>query len=202
MSKAKLIGLEDLPDNFRLLLEENFRKELFKKAVKSAGGFLKLAKKLEYDHSALTKVRRGFRKVKGESRTTFISVSLLKKLIQITNTSVEEVEKNITGITTNKAIARAKFPIYPSPELASLIGHSFGDGCTTKDRFKYVNQRKELVDEVKLYARIVFGAKGREYYVKKKRCYGINFPAIVGRLLFLSGGPLGRKTTQELRIPP
>ncbi len=201
MSIVKLIGLEDLPDNFRLLLEDNFRKQLFKKAVKNAGGFLKLAKKLEYDHSALTKVRRGFRKVKEEHRTTFIPVFLLKKLISMTNTNVKEVERNITGITTNKAIVRTKFPIHSSPELASLIGHSLGDGCTTKDRFKYVNKRKELVDEVKLYARIVFGANCREYYIEKKECYGIGFPAIVGRLLFFSGGPLGRKTTQTLKIP-
>lgn len=201
MGRVKLIGLEDLPNNFRLLLEDNFRKQLFKKAVKNAGGFLKLAKKLEYDHSALTKIRRGFRKVKEEHRTTFISVSLLKKLIRITSTNVEEVETNITGITTNKAIVRAKFPIHSTPELASLIGHSFGDGCTTRDRFKYVNKRNELVDEVKLYARIVFGANCREYYIEGKECYGIEFPAIVGRLLFLSGGPLGRKTTQKLKIP-
>jgi len=67
----KLIGLEDLPNKFKVYLEDNFRKKLIKDAVKKSGGFIKLSKELSFDWSNLCKLRRGYRLI--NKRKVFIS---------------------------------------------------------------------------------------------------------------------------------
>jgi len=197
----KLICLEDLPDNFKVQLEDSFRKELFSEAVKSSGGFLKLAEKLNFDHSSLTKIRRGYRLRKNKKFPAFMRIPLLRKLIEITKIDIRKVEKNIEGLVTNKAVIKVNLPICVTEELASLIGHAFGDGHVSTQRFKYVNKRKELVDEVKNYTNLIFGHEGREFYIKNKECFGIEFPGVVGHLLHLVGAVHGRKTVKEMSVP-
>jgi len=96
-------------------------------------------------------------------------------------------------------LANTRLPIYITPQLASLTGHVFGDGHVSKERFKYVNQRKELVEEVENYTKLIFGHDGRRFFYNG--CYGIEFPGVIGRLLSFIGVPLGRRTTQEFQVP-
>jgi len=125
----------------------------------------------------------------------------LKRLIKLTKLSTSSIEKNIVGVLTNKAVAYTKLPIFASEELASIIGNAFGDGYVSNQKFKYVNKRKELVIKVKENMRNVFGVNGREFYIKNKKCYGIEFPGVVGKLLIMVGAPNGRKTIQKTIIP-
>jgi len=123
----------------------------------------------------------------------------LKKLLKIINISISEVEKNVVGIAYNKLLVNTRLPVIASPELASLVGHALGDGHVSIERFKYVNQRKELTKEVKEYTELIFGHSGREFFYND--CYGIEFPGVIGRLLSFVGVPLGRKVTQKVKIP-
>jgi len=195
----KLIGLEDLPSNFKVYLDAGFRKELISEAVKKTGGFVKLSKEIDFDWSSLCKLRRGYRFIGNRKSLYFIKISLLKKLLKITSISFQETEKKVVGIAYSKTLIYAKLPIFSSPELASLVGHALGDGHVSCERFKYVNQRKELIDEVIQYTKLIFGHNGREFFYNG--CYGIEFPGIVGRLFGLIGVPLGRKVSQEFEIP-
>lgn len=197
----KLIGLEDLPNNFKVVLDDNFRKGLFEKAVKSAGGFLKLAERLEIDHSSLCKIRRGYRLINSRISPCYLRIPLLKKLLELSNINLAEGEKNIIGLITNKAVANVKLPIYPSKKLAAIIGHSLGDGHVSSQRFKYVNKGLELVDEVDTYTSRLFGSHGRRFYIWKKNCYGVEFAGVVGHLLGLVGSVHGRKVENPFGVP-
>ncbi|MEM5772961.1 MAG: hypothetical protein QXL86_01925, partial [Candidatus Aenigmatarchaeota archaeon] len=190
----KLIGLEDLPENFKVELKEEFRLKLFNKAVKKSMGFIKLAKILKIDWSSLTKIRRGYRLLKNRKSKAYMRIQLLKKLLKLTKTKTKVAEKNIIGLSTNKMEIYPKLPIFASKELASIMGNTLGDGYVSTQRFKYVNKRKELVMNVRENIKKVFGIVGREFYIKEKKCYGIEFPGIVGQLLIILGAPNGRKT--------
>jgi hypothetical protein len=197
----EVVNLENLPENFKVILDRSFRSDLFKKAVKEKGGFLKLSFFLGVDWSSLTKIRRGYRILKNKKSPAFLRVSLLKKLLQITKIPIKEAEENIIGIATNKKVAGCKLPIYSSEKLASLIGNTMGDGFVNKERFKYVNKRKELVEKVKRNVESIFKIDGREFFIEEKECYGIEFPGVIGQLLTLAGAPNGRKTSLNFCIP-
>jgi len=174
---------------------------LFKKAVESSGGFLKLSRRLNFDHSSLTKIRRGYRLRKGKKFPAFMRMPLLRKLIEITKIDIRKIEGSIEGLVTNKAVVKVNLPICTTEQLASLVGHAFGDGHVSTQRFKYVNKRKELVDEVKNYTNLIFGHEGRDFYIKNKECFGIEFPGVIGQLLHLVGVVHGRKTVKEMYVP-
>lgn len=126
---------------------------------------------------------------------------MLKKILEIDKIPLSETEKNVVGLATNKVLVKTKLPIYSSPELASIIGHSIGDGHVSNERFKYVNQRKELVERVKQNVSLIFGCVGSEFFVEEKVCYGIQYPAVIGKLLGMLGAPLGRKVTKNFSVP-
>jgi hypothetical protein len=195
----KLIELKDLPSNFKVYLDADFRKELISEAVKKTGGFVKLSKKINFDWSSLCKLRRGYRFIGNRKSLYFIKISLLKKLLVINNTSFQEAEKKVVGIAYSKTLVYTKLPIFSSPELASLVGHALGDGHVSCERFKYVNQRKELVEEVIQYTNLIFGHNGKRFFYNG--CYCVEFPGVIGRLLQLVEVPLGRKVIQEFEIP-
>ncbi len=195
----KLIGLEDLPDIFKVYLEDSFRKELISKSVRQVGGFVKLSKTIGFDWSSLCKLRRGYRILKGRKSVYFIKMPLLRKLLKLTGFTLQDIKKYVIGVAYSKHMIKVRLPIIASPELASLVGHAIGDGHASTERFKYINKSKELTSEVKIFAKEIFGVDGREYIYKG--CYGIEFFGIVGRLLSFVGVPLGRKVIQEFKVP-
>lgn len=201
MVKMKeLIGLEDLPHDFKVYLEDGFRKELISKAVKSAGGFVRLSKVVDFDWSSLCKLRRGYRILKGRRSAYFIKISLLMKLLELVGLTLEDIEKSVVGAAYSKHMVKVRFPILASPKLASLVGHAIGDGYVSTERFKYVSKTKELVHEVKGFIHEIFGTEGSDF-IDREIYYRVEFPGIVSRLLHLTGVPLGRKVTQEFKVP-
>lgn len=198
MKRTRLIGLNDLPDNFKIYLKDSFRRYLISKAVKKVGGFIKLSKTLDIDWSSLCKIRRGYRIIDDEQRINFIKIAFLKKILRIINLPISAAENQVVGIAYNKVMVKTKLPVFASPELASLVGHCLGDGHVSEERFKYVNQRIELVEEVINYTTIIFGHNGRRFFYND--CYCVEFPGIIGRLFSLTGVPLGRKVSQEFEI--
>ncbi|MBI2543154.1 MAG: hypothetical protein HYW24_03140 [Candidatus Aenigmarchaeota archaeon] len=195
---VRLIGLEDLLDGYKVYLEDSFRKELIRKAVEQTDGLVKLSKSVGVDWSSLCKIRRGYRILKGKQSIYFVKIGLLKKLLKLTQSSIRETEKHVTGIAYSKHMVKVKLPIIASTELASLVGHAIGDGHASTERFKYINKSKELTSEVKQFTKEIFGIDGRDFIYKD--CFGIEYPGIVGRLLSLIGVPLGRKVIQEIKI--
>jgi len=190
----KLIGLKDLPDNFRVGLEEDFREELFRKSIEKIGEVKELAKILKCCENTILNLRKG---------ASFIKASILKELSKITQTSFEKIELHINELKTRnkKRRIKVKFPIYASKELASLVGHCIGDGSLTNRQFSYFNTCKQLVDEVKNEVNIAFSTNIIPTEFEKDRGLEIEFPTSIARLLLLAGAPIGNKLLNEIRVP-
>lgn len=141
-------------------------------------------------------------------RTGVINLDMLNLILIKIDTSFDSIKNKIYSIKIGDGGIEAPntLPLYPSPELASLVAHCCGDGGIhlRNCRFEYTNSRKEIVEKVKEYANNVF--KFNDPYerqlqktntVVKKLIY----PSIIGSLLELAGAPRGRKTTIEFEIP-
>ena len=192
----KLIGLEDLPDNFGVKLEDGFREKFLDRAIFIAKGVKKLSELLNCDRTAIWQWKTG---------KILTKVSLLKKLSGITRYPLEEIESKIEYIrrkrTGDKDFIKIKFPILASPELASVIGHSIGDGNVSERQFSFFNQSIELVDEVIKNTNIAFDTDVVPEIFEKSGGKEIEFPTNIALLVNLAGSPIGEKVKRDFRIP-
>lgn len=190
----KLIGLKDLPDNFRVGLEEKFRLELFRKAIEKVGKVKRLAKVLKCCENTILNLRKG---------ASFIKAGTLRELSKITKISLEEIELHINELKTRnkKRKIKVRFPICASKELASLLGHGIGDGSLTNRQFSFFNTCKQLVNEVKNEVNIAFSTNINPTEFEKDGGLEIEFPTSIARLLPLAGAPIGNKLLHEFRVP-
>ncbi len=192
----KLVGLEDLPNNLGIKLEDNFRKEIFDRTVSIVGNVKKLSKLFKCDRTAIWQWKTG---------KILIKIVQLKKLSNLTKISLEEIESKIIGIRCkridNKDFIKIKFPVFSSSELASVIGHAIGDGNVSKRQFSFFNQRRELVDELIDNVRIAFNTDVIPKEFEKEDGWEIEFPTNISLLVNLSGAPLGKKVFTKFDIP-
>jgi len=192
----KLIGMRDLPDNLGVKLEDSFRKEIFDMAISIVCSVRKLSELLNCDRTAIWQWKTG---------KILIKISLLKKLSDLTKVPLKKVENKIIGIRCKRVdgndFIRIKFPIFSSPELASIIGHAMADGNITKRQFSFFNQRRELVDEVITNVRIAFRADVTPREFEKEGGWEIEFPTNISLLVSLSGAPLGKKVSKPFDVP-
>jgi len=195
----KIISLENLPNNFRIGLDTEFRKALFNTCIKKIS-MNSLVKELEYAKKTIETLRRGY--VSGgknkKIRRRFLKAKTLRKLAQIANVSFEKVESHITEINSVNASLKIKLPIYSTRELTSLIGHCFGDGYVGT-YFGYFNKCKDLIDEVRKNVECIFKLRGN--VIKNRGVYFLYFPGIVSQMLKLAGTPVGNKIKQILKVP-
>jgi len=192
----KLIELEDLPDNLGVKLEDKFRTELFDKAISIAGGVRKLSFILGCHRDSIRLWKNG---------AILTKIGILKKIAEITNTDIPAIESKIVAIrskrSNGKDFVKIKFPIFISPELASLVGHITGDGNLSKKQFSYFNQSRELVDEVINCTKFVFSSDIDPEEFEKADGWEIEFPKNLALILKLCGVPLGEKVSQNFQIP-
>jgi hypothetical protein len=106
----KLVGFEDLPDNFRVGLEKKFRKMLFDYATINTGGFSKLSYLLNYSAS-LRGIKNGVRKSNNKISKMHIRISLLKKLAKINDTLIKDIENNIIVLISGRISITIKLPL-------------------------------------------------------------------------------------------
>ena len=100
------------------------------------------------------------------------------------------------------------FPVYPSPELAGVIGDLIGDGHlqgSTKWRIDYTSKN---IGELNRFGKIMFqlfGVRGKIRPCKTNKFgktfnYGINCKPLA-RMLSLLGAPYGSKVLRNFSIP-
>lgn len=191
--KERIIHLEDLPGSFIIRLEDNFRKEWFTTLFKD--GSKNLAKNVGISRSYVYHLKNG--------RHHF-RLSLLKKIAEHGGIPLELVEKKVTEIISNRGgRIRIELPLQSSPEMASLIGHCFGDGSisTKKREFDYVNLDYARVLAVKELGRNVFKAEPTSEYQNKDGTYKIAFSSLIGEILGLFGATIGKKVETNLSVP-
>lgn len=190
----KLIGLDNLPENIKIELEENFRRELFRLARKKTLRSSKLARLLCVCMNTVLNLENGI---------LFISPEKVRKLSEITNIPLCEIEKHVIELKTRNRKNKLEFrlPIKSSKELASLIGHCMGDGHLSERQFSFFNTNRELVDEVITNVQKAFSSNVIPNEFQKCGGWEIGFPTNIGRLISLVGGPMGAKVFTPFRVP-
>jgi hypothetical protein len=101
--------------SFRLLIRDEFRSELFKRALEKEGSIIALAKKLKCDRNSIRNMKIGIRK--------FIKWQILQKLLEIAEIQIEEAEPHILAVKGGSSgkITKVKFPIRESPNWHYLL---------------------------------------------------------------------------------
>ena len=195
-----LVSLEDLPSNFHVDLDENFRKFLFEKA-RSNETWIFLAKKIRYSRERLTCLKRGYRTVHSKKEKNLININLLKELSKISHTSLEKVKKHVVAVRIGRGKCYSlKLPINESTELASVTAHSFGDGHLNNSNLFYYNENEGLVKSFVTDVKKVFGYIEPIIYYDGKGTTVV-FPVVVAQILSLIGGVKFNKTLQDYDIP-
>lgn len=205
MNKTK-IGIDELPSNFYVYLEEDFRKKLFDQAIYVSGDKKALAKLLEVCVDTITILRKGKYFGKREFDKAFMNIQFLRKMLKLTNISVSEAESSVISLKGKSGrVFYMNLPIPIDENLASLLGHSFGDGGLDQDfAFKYVNKEPRLLQEVQAAVKNVFGdfeIKARLKTGGGEPRYEYKYPAVIGHILHVLGAPVGSKVKQEMNIP-
>lgn len=183
------IHLNNLSEAFHIELKQPFRNKLFNKIEKKFN-YKKASESLKISFSHYYHLKSGRYAIKAP---------MLIKLLKLAKIRVKECERNIALIKSNRGSkAKLVLPLKPSPELASLLGHCFGDGSITflKREFHYMNTDENLVEKVKYYIKRVFGIEIIQ--AKKNR---ITCSTLVGELLILIGAPFGDKLRSEKNVP-
>lgn len=92
-------------------------------------------------------------------------------------------------------------PIKQSTNLASLIGHSFGDGDISRIQFTFTNKSIELLKDVSEKVDSLPVNNLRPIIVKKKGVTTLVFPSLIKDILSTFGAPISNKITKSTVIP-
>jgi len=192
------IKLKDVMRNsFRFLIEDEFKLELFRKAIKKERMIKNLAKKLRCPPDSIRIMRIG--------QTKFIKWQIVKKLAEIVGVSEEELKSRTLAIKGGMSgkITEVKFPIKESPELALLVAKGMGDGTIEKDKFRFSfwNNEETLIKEVCEYVKKAIGKTKATINKTKDRRIQAKFCPFVAFVLHKAGVPVGNKTLQDFDIP-
>src|SRR3989338_71346 len=184
----KTMHFWELSDSARFILEEQFCKELAEKA--SNGNYYALAEKLGVSYPFVICLKRS---------EYSIPKKILVKLSELANLNLELVEKNIKEIKTRAGLSlKTKLPITGNEDIASLVGHVFGDGfvCSRRRQFEYSNTNSLLLCEVEELVEKQFGIKP---YTKNNTRIG--YPSIIGEILLQFGAPQAPKIYNKNLVP-
>jgi len=188
------IGLENLPENLIIKLEDDFREALFKK-IKRRISFQELANRIGISSAHVYHVKNGRHGLR---------IKTLKQLCELFDKRLDEIESHVSELVSNRgARARISLPIILSEEIARLLGHCFGDGSVSfrKKQFSYSNRDRKLVISVKAGVSKVFGAGPISEVRNKDGTFKVTFSSIVGEVLVAAGAPAGKKVNSQLDVP-
>ncbi len=183
------IHLSDLPDEFIIKLDGKSRLKLFGAIKSSEAPIIGVSRSFFYH---LKNNRHGFR------------LSLLRKFAIFARISLDQFEPHVTEILSNRGgRISVNLPIGVSVYLASLIGHSFGDGNISykKAEFDYVNKDKKLIEIVISDVEKLFGSTPTYYGSNGDGTFKATFSNLVGKILELAGAPRGSKVHSTCSVP-
>jgi hypothetical protein len=182
------IHLQNLPeDKIYIKLKEEFRKDLFNKAILEVGSYIKLCKFLNRDVGKFISGKyRTSLKIINRILTTFFLKNKVNLWKQIENNLEEITCGGIFGPGQALSIFNPCFPIKLSPELVNLLGHIVGDGTIFQEGsmygiIEYFNSEKILLENFAKNTTFVFG--NAEFKYNPKRKYAIRLPKVVGIIL-------------------
>lgn len=178
----------ELSERVRLHINDEYLKNLFDKA--SDGGLYKLAKTLNISYPFIIALRRGVYSIPSK---------ILVQLAIEANEDLYSIEDQIKEIGTRAGTkCKIKFPIKTTSQMASLVGHVFGDGYigNKKRQFEYCNDNINLLNEVRENVKIIFGLDPMTERINR-----IGYPTIVGEVLVKFGAHFSPKIRSEKLVP-
>lgn len=188
------IELKDLPEDFIIKLNDNFRKEFFEGMVKNCS-YKELSRKIGVSTSFMYHLKNGRHNPR---------IKMLKLMCQNDPIKIIQIQNNIEQIISNRgARISLKMPFEANAKLAVLVGHCFGDGniSTKKRQFDYVNKDQVLITQVKQIVRELFDCDPISDLKQKDGTFKVTFSTLIGELLVLFGAPKGQKVVQVTKIP-
>ena len=185
----KEIHFWELPDSIRIKLNRDYHKLLFRKLL-SYSNHGKTAKRLNISNSHVYHLK---------NRRYSLKPSQLVTISKILCEDPETIEESIESInTTRGGTARFKFPIIGNEEIASLVGHCYGDGSifTKKSQFKFCNFNKTSLNEVKKTVKKQFNTKS----INETETTA-TYSSLVGEILNKFGAHRGHKLRLNEDVP-
>lgn len=184
----------DLYKGHYIKLEPNLQKQIFKKAVKKAGGhFTKLERKLKTSRRTIAECSKGNRDPR---------ISTLLKVANFTNFPLDEIEKNIIQLSKSKFKPKLPFKLN-SPEGAEIRAAFLSDGHLPKSSIKpagYFAAELALHEILIKLCKNIFGDFNTRTYFDKET-YVTKFPAAIGSALELAGVARGDKRRVKILVP-
>lgn len=187
------IGLNELPDEFRVVINKHFLDRLLWHGKHKIGTWKKLAEKIKLSYGNLVDLRNGGIKS--------ISVTTLKALASVTGTTLEEIKKNCAYVSKARS-PPVKIPIHSTPQLAALVAHALGDGSIGERCFQveYKNKNVECIQEVLVAVKAISNVQV-SVSKNERDIYLIMLPATVGQVLCIAGAIRGNKTEKDFDVP-
>ena len=186
--EGQRVNIWDLSSNVRVCLNPRFARALFDKA---GPDMHQLANKIGISYPFVAQLRR---------QLYSIPFPILSKLSVLSGISLEEIQDQVVSVRTRAGTSiNMYFPIAGDERIASLVGHVFGDGYVgnPKKQFEYCNNNPQLLDEVKVSIKSLFGIDPMT-----QRWNRIGYPSIVGEILLAFGAPIAPKIRNKNLIPP
>lgn len=192
-----LIGMLELAKlGFYVELKEKFRKLVRKKIYKKFETLKQFSVQTKIISSSyLSSILKA---------SGYTELAVWLRICKVLDVSVGSFKENILKIRAKNGkffLKLEQLPILTSSDLASLVGHGFGDGHITEEGcLEYTNKEMSLHTEV---LRIIYKLFGVNEYAEndrknvKRRRYNV----IVGKITHLAGVPKGNKITQSFSVP-
>jgi intein/homing endonuclease len=130
-----------------------------------------------------------------------IRINKIKEIGEKLNLNFKNITEIIRSMRSNSTTLNSNnFPIKGSPELASLVGHCFGDGHISDRRFTYTNKEPKLINDV---IEKVYTLPFRNVILLKRfhKATTIEFPKLVRDVLVVAGAPIGNKVKKPFHLP-
>jgi len=190
-----MINLEDLIEvdpNISVIIKNDSLKEI-KNKILSNCSIRQFSKIVDCSPSFLSNLLN--------NRIKSCKFIFIQKVTKILNLKPNEIiEKVISRCRLNCFIPIEAFPIKKSPIMANLVGHAFGDGHIGPISFAYSNKNRNLIDDVISNAKKL-SVNNVTYNSRYHKATNIQFSKLVRNILILAGSPIGRKTSQILKVP-
>jgi intein/homing endonuclease len=182
----------DFPENIRIYLADEFRLKLFNKLKEICGSRYRLAKILKLHPMTVKEYELA---KSSEGRDVFLSVSVLKKIIDILkkyecSSLIAEIERHIEKIRMSGKgliVNHPRLPIEESKELYSFVAHMIGDGCASRGNVPYYcSTNRELINSFKKDLQVFGEFEPVEYIRKDKRGHEtiyLRFPTVISNIV-------------------
>lgn len=185
--KNNVLHFWKMPKTTRFTLKEPYFKEL---VLRSGLNLKELSQKLGVSYSFLVHLKNG---------KYSIPIEKLIKLKELSNVSLNEIEKNLQSVRTRHGhVLHIKFPMQSSKEIASLVGNIFGDGTVSSNsrEVEYSNTNPLLIENFEKTILCVFNCKPIT-----KTTDRLTYSSIIGDILLCFGAPIAPKIQNKLRAP-